>query len=952
MFKRIFSAILIVLAAGLARAGQAPTNPILFVAQVPVPADFTTITSVFGNHLSSQESVARGGGLMIRYPDGTVKDLTAAAGLGSTGQQQDEKSIAVREPSVHWSGTKAVFSMVIGAPKKQFDYTYVGYWQLYEITGLGQNETPVITKVPNQPANFNNISPCYGTDERIIFTTDRPRDGSAHLYPQRDEYERAPTVSGVWSLNPANGDLFLMTHDPSGSFTPIVDSFGRVIFTRWDHLQRDQEADSDALITDGSQGYGSFNYSDETAAAKILPRQEEVFPEPRDERKDLLKGTNLSGHSFNQFFPWMINQDGTAEETLNHIGRHELFNYFEKSLTDDPNVVEFFGPGNRANKNRINNMLQIKEDPLNPGLYYGTDAPEFATHASGQIITLSGPPTLNPDQMLVTYITDPSTNSFVEDNQTADPKNSGHYRNPVPLSDGGLIAVHTAETRADKNTGTGTAPVSRYDFRLKTVVGGTAGTPLTQGIPKTVSYWTPDVLVTYTGNLWELDPVEVRVRQKPVKAAEPLPDIEKSVLDEEQVDMQLLKAYMTKNNLALIVSRNLTTRDQADKQQPTNLRIAGTATQSVMNSGKVYDMSFMQLFQGDALRGNGYDGTPQPGRRLLATPMHDTGSANPILPPAVPAGSVQLGADGSMAAFVPARRAMTWQTLAPDGTPVVRERYWLSFQPGEIRTCTSCHGINTKDQMNNPVPTNKPEALRSLMKYWKAGPQDPTLVPPKIASGPTATPNPARVGDLVSLAAAATGNEPLTYTWDFGDTTAPQTGASIAHIYAAAGTYNATVTVTDVNNLTVQGSVQIVVTPKTPFTPGKAQIHFDFKKANKDTFTLSGTGPLPAGFTAAGKLGKVTLGTFSGSATLNAKQKSTTTIQLRSSKKGPMTFSVSLKNTALFNAVKAAGFTNADNVRAKVTLPVTIDLGGFVMDADVLFEYSSKTDKNGKGIKK
>ena len=47
----------------------------------------------------------------------------------------------------------------------------------------------MITKVPNQPANYNNISPIYGTDDRIIFVSDRPRNGASHLYPQLDEYE-------------------------------------------------------------------------------------------------------------------------------------------------------------------------------------------------------------------------------------------------------------------------------------------------------------------------------------------------------------------------------------------------------------------------------------------------------------------------------------------------------------------------------------------------------------------------------------------------------------------------------------------------------------------------------------------------------------------------------------------------------------------------------------------
>jgi hypothetical protein len=73
-----------------------------------------------------------------------------------------------------------------------------------------------------------------------------------------------------------------------------------------------------------------------------------------------------------------------------------------------------------------------------------------------------------------------------------------------------------------------------------------------------------------------------------------------------------------------------------------------------------------------------------------------------------------------MAAFVPARRALTWQLTDTNGGPVVRERFWLTFQPGEIRTCTSCHGVNTRDQANHPAPTNKPEALRTLLQSWKA----------------------------------------------------------------------------------------------------------------------------------------------------------------------------------------------------------------------------------------
>jgi len=1059
MTQRILATVIVLALAVVTVPATAatPSNPIMFVTQVPVPFDFTTIGSVFGNHLSDPNSAIRGGDLWIRYPDGTLKNLTAAAGFGSTGAAQDAMSIAVRDPAIHWSGTKALFCMVIGAPKQQYDYTYKSNWQIYEITGFGKGETPVITKVANQPATFNNVSPIYGTDERIIFTSDRPRNGAQHLYPQRDEYELAPTISGVWSLDATSGSLTLLSHDPSGSFTPTVDSFGRVIFTRWDHLQRDQEADADAGAAPGTV-YGTFNYSNETANAQQLPRQEELFPEPRSSRADLLQGTNLIGHTFNQFFPWMIGEDGTGEETLNHVGRHELFDYMALSLNDDSNLKYFAPSSNRVNKNRIDNMLQIREDPQHPGVYYGIDCPEFSTHASGQIITLTGPEGMSADNMFVTYITHRATQGYNLDGAPADPNSTGHYRNPLPMTDGTLLAVHAPETRVDKNEGTGNALTTRYDFRIKTMITSgqyrTAGAPLMAAFTKTISYWQPDFLVTYSGPLWELYPVEVVARAKPVKIADVIQAPELAIFTEENVDLVALKSYMAQNNLALIVSRNLTTRDKADKQQPYNLQIPGTATKTAPVSGKVYDISHLQLFQGDQLRGfnGGGNGPPRAGRRVLAVPMHDTGSQNPADVNGPP-GSVLLGADGSMAAFVPANRAMTWQTTAPDGTPVVRERYWLSFQPGEIRTCTSCHGANTADQVNNPPPTNKPEALRTLMQYWKSGVANNPA--PVLSSGPTANPNPASAGSSVSFSAAATGTGTLTYVWSFGDGTPTQTGATVNHVFVAAGTYSvtvtvgdgggksangsmqmtvttggggggtptisagpsatpnpvtagqsaalsvtasggtgaltyswdcgdgtvaqtgasinhvynsagtftATVTVTDTKSKSVSGSVQVTVNSSGgngsgPMTVKKAQVHFDFKQANEDSFMLLGTVVLPSTFNPDSQTGTLKLGSFSTSTSLNGARSGNAMIQLkRASKKGtgsvPWTVTVTLKNQAMFSALSSLGFTNGTLVPAvQVALPITLTVNATDFQATPTLSYTSKKDIVGNGLKK
>lgn len=728
MFKRVFWLPLFFFLAGLgglylytsssaprpAAAGQ--SYPILFVTQIPITADFTTIGSTFGNHLASLGSVARGGDLWIRYPDGSLKNLTQLAGYGTDGFQGDN-AIAVRDPAVHWDGTKAVFSMVIGAPTEQYQVeTY--YWQLYEITGLGVNDTPVITKIPNQPANFNNISPLYGTDGRIIFTTDRPRNGARHLYPQLDEYELAPTNTGVWSLDPATGDLQLLNHAPSGDFTPTIDSFGRVIFTQWDHLQRDQQADGDANYgtgenCDGGSQYGTFNYSDEGANADILNDRTELFPEPRACRGDLLAGTNLAGHSFNHFFPWMMFEDGTESEILNHLGRQELHSYIPATFTNDPNVEEYYGQYGRFNPNPILNFFQIKEDPTHPGRYYGVDAPEFGTHASGQIVTVFAPPMQIADQITVTYVTHRDTFG-----SEPTPNQSGHYREPLPMSDGTLVVVHS--TFFGQENG-GYPHNSAYNFRLKTMtVGGNgywvAGTPLTAGISKTINYWSPDVMVNFSGVLWELNPVEVRPRPIPNTPAPGLPGPEQQIFDQAGVDVVAFQQYLRDNHLAVIVARNVTTRDDFDFQQPLNLRVPG-GVQTIAGEGFIYDVSFMQIFQAEQLRGwTGCCSTePRPGRRVLAQPLNNVINPNN----SGPAGSVVLAADGSMAAFVPAQRALTWQLTNQQGTGIVRERYWVTFQPGEIRVCSSCHGLSDLDQAGDNAPTNPPQALLELLEFWQ-----------------------------------------------------------------------------------------------------------------------------------------------------------------------------------------------------------------------------------------
>jgi hypothetical protein len=707
---------------------QTLPNPILFCTQVPQPFGFATSLETFGNHQASTFSAPRGGDLYIRYPDGSLKNLTQTAGYGQTGMQ-GATSIAVRDPSVHWSGTKALFSMVIGSATAR--YQVQSYrWKLYEITGLGKNDTPVITLVPNQPVGYNNIQPIYGTDDRILFTTDTPLGGAAHLYPQHDEYESSPIVSGIWRLDPnacstADG-LEMLTHSPSGDFTPSIDHAGRVIFTRWDHLQRDQQADADII---DNTGYGTFNYADETAnAAKssILP-DVEIFPEPRPGRTDLLslpQWANTNPQNFNIFNPWMMNEDGTEMEMLNHLGRHEMGNYMTQNFTNDPNLHDFYTP---ISPTPIRAMFHIRESPVTPGLYYGIEAPEFGTHASGMVVKVNAPPGMHPEQITFTYVTHPDTRS---PDETPSANHSGMYRTPLPLSDGQVIVSHSHATDYDENIGTSGAPLSKYDYRIRLLeaTGGyfkASATALTgAGITKTVSWWSPDELLTYSGILWETYPVEVKVTPRPTTPTLHLQTVapsEQALFAAAGVNLHDFQKFLRRNNLSVLAIRDVTSRDDADQQQPFNLKVSDSAHQTInpVSPSPVYEVKHVQFLQNDLLRGIGGMATPKPGRRGIAKFLHDP-TAVVYNPPTTGAqGSANIHPDGSAAMIVPAKRALTWQLTDANNKGIVRERLWISTKAGEVRTCTSCHGESTLNQAGSPSPANAPQALTTLLNYVK-----------------------------------------------------------------------------------------------------------------------------------------------------------------------------------------------------------------------------------------
>ena len=740
-------------------------HPVLFVTQVPTGYDFVnmTISAPFANHLPTTLAAPRGGDLMLLSSTGSLRYLTQEAGYGTAGGGgvlTGNAAIAVRNPAVSFDAGKAIFSMVVGAPASvggAENYT----WQLYEVTNLQQvlgGATPTIAKVPNQPAAFNNIEPNYLSDGSIVFVSDRPRNGAAALYPVFDEYRGQPANSGLWQLDPSSGALTLLENTPSGSFGPFVDSFGRVVFSRWDHLNQDLNNDPG---TSPPTGITPFDYASEAPNAASSNSAVDLYPEAIH----AVAGSNLNGFEINQFFPWTVNQDGSNEEILNHLGRHELKATFARSHTNDANLLDFnAATSGRTNSKAIDNLFEIREDPTVPGRYVGIDGVEFSMHHSGQIVAINAAQSgtlLNANAVTVSYITDRQTATPYFTGASY-PYNIGHFRDPLPLSDGSLIAAFANTPGLEGAAGPLPLPPSTYHFRLYAMTavaqnGATeyvpAASPLIPGVSKAGIQYNytsniagqPNGTVNFSGALWELQPVEVVARATPPATAQtPLTGTpEQTVFDNYNamhpnngVTVAEMQQFLRAQNLALVVIRNATSRDRADQQQPYNLDVPG-GVQTISNlpaylGPPLYCIDRMQFFQADQVRGftTGTIANAMPGRRPLPRPLNDAHALQFNLPGdiAVP-GSQFIETDGSVALFVPAQRPMVWQSLAPStscgsaaqppSAPVVRERYWIEFQPGEIRACNSCHGVNQSNQAGGPAPANPPLALADLLGWWK-----------------------------------------------------------------------------------------------------------------------------------------------------------------------------------------------------------------------------------------
>jgi len=87
------------------------------------------------------------------------------------------------------------------------------------------------------------------------------------------------------------------------------------------------------------------------------------------------------------------------------------------------------------------------------------------------------------------------------------------------------------------------------------------------------------------------------------------------------VTLQQLQSYLRAHDLALIVSRDVTRRDRADRQQPFNLEVTGGGASTIVTGGKVYDLAFLQIVQAEGEQ-PALHPIPQTPRARVVAPEH------------------------------------------------------------------------------------------------------------------------------------------------------------------------------------------------------------------------------------------------------------------------------------------------------------------------------------------
>lgn len=174
---------------------------------------------------------ASGGGLYVvkGLKSGRLKYRNVLEGTLS-----DNPFRAILDPDLSYDGKRIVFSYVDLADTVGFDHVYnaapvPSHLYCVNVDGSGLRQLT--------DSRWKDYSPCWMPDGRIVFLSERR--GLSNRCSGLYDYE---PVATLFSMKPDGTDIYPISFNEVNEMYPSVDNQGRLVYTRWDYVDRDFNA--------------------------------------------------------------------------------------------------------------------------------------------------------------------------------------------------------------------------------------------------------------------------------------------------------------------------------------------------------------------------------------------------------------------------------------------------------------------------------------------------------------------------------------------------------------------------------------------------------------------------------------------------------------------------------------------------------------------------------------
>ncbi len=228
--------------------------------------------------------------------------------------------------------------------------------------------------------------------------------------------------------------------------------------------------------------------------------------------------------------------------------------------------------------------------------------------------------------------------------------------------------------------------------------------------------------------------------------------------------------------------------------------------------------------------------------------------------------------------------------------------------------------------------------------------------PPFILAEASVSPNPAAINQTLTFTVGAYDgdNDPMTYSWDFGDGSTG-TGNPATHAYSTAGTYTATVSVSDGKDITPSSVDVSVHDPLPAIDLLRARLYF--AKDFGDRIILRVRMVLPDGYDAngdtvtlnvGGVITHTTLNDHGGGLEVEGPFRLRTKLYKRKYPDGTRLLRVLMMGGRFVETLEDEGLLNEDLPDTTVNVQVTVTINGETLSGNYAGTYRSITNFVGK----